>query len=405
MKKRSKSTAPLIQYLGSQSFNSLVAQEYVPLSQDPNVRIAVARLAELVSNMSIHLLQNTDLGNKRVSNGLERLIDIEPAKGMTRKAWLTKLIWDLFVYGDGNSIFQIIAEPGTDYLSELRPLDMSHISYQYDVTNSKLQVYYDMQELNEDGLVHFLINPDPRYPLVGRGYQNVLNTVMANLKQADQTKSEFMQGKYMPNVIIKVDADTDELTSDEGRDQVRNKYLNSTKSFEPWIIPADLMDVQQVKPLTLQDIALNDSVELDKKTVARIFGVPPFLVGVGEFNKEEYNNLVNTTVASLGQMISQTLTRDILFDPSWFFQFNPRSLYAYDLNELVSSGAIMVQNGAMDRNEWRGWVGMEPREGMDEILMLENYIPSDKLGDQKKLKGGDDDGSTGQSKETDGGDS
>lgn len=28
---------------------------------------------------------------------------------------------------------------------------------------------------------------------------------------------------------------------------------------------------------------------------------------------------------------------------------------------------------------------MSPREGLDELVMLENYLPTDKLGDQKKL--------------------
>lgn len=368
---------------------TLDGNSYVPIANDPNVRIAVNKLAELVSNMSIHLLQNTANGNVRVSNGLERLIDVEPAKGMTRKSWISKIIWDLFVYGDGNSIFQIVAEPGADYLSELRPLDMTRVSYKYDMINNELAVMYNNKTLDNDTLVHFMINPHPSYPKMGRGYQDILGTIMQNLHQADKTKHEFMAGKYMPNIVIKVDADSEELSSEAGRKQVREKYLSTSNALEPWIIPADLLDVQQIKPLTLQDIALNENVNIDKKTVAGMFGVPPFLLGVGEFNKEEYNNFVNTTIASLGQMIAQTLTRDILFDPSWFFSFNPRSLYAYDMSELVTSGNTMVQGGAMSRNEWRGWIGLEPLDGLDEIVMLENYLPIDRLGDQGKLKGGD----------------
>lgn len=378
------------QFVSSGNWQAILGESnFVPIANEPNVRIAVNKLAELVSNMSIHLLQNSENGNVRVSNGLERLLDVEPAKGMTRKAWVSKIIWDLFVYGDGNSIFQIVVEPGSDYLSELRPLDMSHVSYRYDVSGNQIAIMYDNVELDNDALVHFMINPDPRYPKIGRGYQDVLGTIMQNLNQADKTKNEFMAGKYMPNIVIKVDADSEELASEAGRKQVSEKYLSTSNALEPWIIPADLLEVQQIKPLTLQDIALNDNVNIDKKTVARMFGVPPFLLGVGEFNKEEYNNFVNTTIASLGQMIAQTLTRDILIDPSWFFSFNPRSLYAYDMKELVSSGNVMTKGGAMTRNEWRGWIGLEPLDGLDEIVMLENYLPVNKLGDQNKLKGGD----------------
>ena len=49
----------------------------------------------------------------------------------------------------------------------------------------------------------------------------------------------------------------------------------------------------------------------------------------------------------------------------------------------------MVKLNAMRRNELRDWVGLPPDEEMDELIILENYLPQDKLGDQKKLEGGD----------------
>lgn len=94
---------------------------------------------------------------------------------------------------------------------------------------------------------------------------------------------------------------------------------------------------------------------------------------------------------SIGQRIAQTLTRDLLYDPNWFFRLNPRSLYSYDLNELIGAGKEMVDRIAMRRNEWRDWVGLDPDEDMEELIALENYIPANKLGDQNKLKGGETD--------------
>lgn len=370
--------------------------DYVSLADNPDVRIAVDTIADLVSNMSIHLLESTDKGAKRVDNELGRLIDVEPAKGMTRKAWISKIVRDLYLYGDGNSIAKIIVNPKTGLLEELRPLDMNYISYQYDDYQNEVGVRYRNMDLSNEQIVHFIINPNSHYPKVGDGYGDILQDVLRNLSQAQKTKSTFMRGRFMPNIIVKVDSDNDELGTKAGREEVKKKYIDSDSALEPWVIPGDLVEVQSVKPLSLKDIAINESVEIDKKTVAGMFGIPPFLLGIGSFNKEEFNNFVNTRIASLGYVIAQTLTRDILVDKNWYFQFNSRSLYAYNITDLVNAGKELVDRTAMGRNEWRGWIGLEPRDDMEELITLENYIPSDKLGDQDKLKGGENDESNGE---------
>lgn len=381
-------------YKGATFADFILPSGYVRMSENPEVRIAVDKIADLVSNMTIHLMENTEKGDKRIKNELSRKIDVNPCRYMTRKAWIYKIVSDLLLYGDGNSIVYPIMRNGL--IDDLWPLDMQNVGYNYDDALYEYSVNYGGRVYTPDEIIHFTVNPSPLYPWKGTGYRIVLKDLIQNLKQANKTKRSFMTGQYMPNVIIKVDALNEEMASEAGREQIKKKYLGEAKPGEPWIIPADLIEVLSVKPLSLQDIAINPSVEIDKKTVAGLIGIPAFFLGVGSFNKDEYNNFVDTRIMGIAQIISQTLTRDLLYSPDWYFKLNPRSLYAYNLTDMVKAGTDMIDRNAMRRNELRDWVGMDPDDEMEELLVLENYLNQKDIRKQKKLKGGEDDGEQGE---------
>ena len=368
------------------NWETLECLGYTSLAQNPEICTAVDTIARLIASMTIHLMENTDDGDVRVKNELSRKVDINPNNNMTRSNFIHWIVKTLMLEGSGNAV--VWPEYKRGILRDLKPVPPAFTAFVPEGLWD-YRVVIAGTEYAPDRILHFVLNPGNYYPWKGDGYHVALADVANNLKQASATEKGFMSSKWKPSIIVKVDSLTDEFSNKEGRAKLLADYIESNEAGEPWLIPADQFSVEQVRPLTLSDLALADFVQLDKRTVAAILGVPPFVLGIGDFQRDAWNNFNNSTIMPIAKSIEQEMTKKLLYDPAWFFRFNPWSLYNYSITEMVSAGAEMVDRMALRRNEWRSWVNMPPDPDMNDLLALENYVPADKLGDQNKLNGGE----------------
>lgn len=360
---------------------------YTRLIDSPDVQAAIGGIADIVSNATIQLMQNTPDGDVRVRNALSRFMDIAPWAHGTRKDLIAWIVWTMLTNSCGSAF--LLPHTSGGRLTELEPMPDA-VAQSAD--NGK--TYYVMwrgQRYESNALLHFRRWPDPLQPWRGLGLRMSLQDLANSLRQTSATKKGFMSDKWKPSVIVKVDALSDEFADEKGRARLVDQYLSNSTAGAPWIIPAELMEVQQVKPLSLTDLAIRDSVELDKRAVASLVGVTPYMLGVGSYSDADHNHMIKTTATTIANIICQELTRKLLISSELYFSMSTRRLYSYSTRELADVAEGLYIRGLMDGNEVRDWVGLSPRDGLNDLIILENYIPRGMIGDQNKLtkQGGD----------------
>lgn len=378
---RSKRNNSTIGYLIGDT-DGICVSGYTSLDKNPEIMTACHKIAELVGSITIHLMENTKNGDVRLVNELSKTIDINPMPNMTRKIWMEAIVMNLLLYGEGNSI--VLPHTYEGYLQSLEPIASGRVTFA-PVGYRDYKVMIDGQPHDPKNVLHFVHNPDRNYLWKGRGVTVSLKDIATNLKQAAATEKGFMESKWKPSLIVKVDAMTDEFSGPTGRQKLLDEYVKTGEAGQPWLIPADQFQVQEVRPLSLADLAISDVVELDKRAVASILGVPPFVVGIGEYNKDAWNNFVQNTVRNICIGIAQEMTKKLIISPKWYLKFNTLSLMDWDLQTIANVFGSLSDRGFVTGNEVRDRIGMSPAEGLDEYRILENYIPYDMSALQKKL--------------------
>lgn len=369
--------------------DSLSCTGYTNLADNPEIMTACHKIAELIGSLTIHLMANTEKGDQRIINELSRKIDIEPEMHMTRSTWVQAIVMNLLLYGKGNSV--VVPHTYNGFIQNLEPISAGRVGF-IPIGYRDYKITIDGKEKNPDSLLHFVFNTDKTYLWKGKGLQVCLKDLAENLKQATRTEKGFMESKWKPSVIVKVDALTDEFSNPSGRQKLLESYVKSANVGEPWLIPAQQFEVEQVKPLSLADLAIADTVQLNKRTVAAILGVPPFLLGVGEYNQAAWNNFILNTIKPICIAIQQELTKKLIVSEKMYLKFNVLSLLDWDLKTIYEVFGGLADKGIVTPNEVRDRIGMNQLEGLDTLRILENYIPVEDIGNQNKLnnKGGND---------------
>lgn len=361
-----------------------VPSGYRRLLDSPEIGAAIDRISGIIGSATIYLMANGDGGDVRAKYGLSRFVDVTPWPDMaTRQSWVSWIVATMLGPGDGNAYVLPVSKSAG--FTALRPLPGASAVGSAD--GESYTVHWQGRSFAPDEVLHFRLFADPDIPWLGRGYKTRAAAIAASLKQTAALKDNLSSPRYKPPLIVSVSSDTD-FSDPDIRQHLREEYLETVEEQgAPWILPEGYLKVDQLKPLSLSDLAVKDTVELDKRTAAAIFGVPPSLLGLGAYSEGEYNNFIRTVIVPICVGIEQELTAKLLLSDSYYFQFNRRRLYAYDLKTLIDMDLAMSDRGFMTGDEVREDAFRDPA-GLNEFRVLENYIPFDMAAMQSKLQGG-----------------
>ena len=187
-----------------------------------------------------------------------------------------------------------------------------------------------------------------------------------------------------PSGIVKVN----HMTTSEQRNDLMGR-LSAFKSGDARFLLIDGdMDFKQVS-LSPQESQLLETRQFTTDEICRWFGVPPQLIGAstgaawGNGIEQITAGFEKYTLRPMAASIEQAI-RMRLMTPAerrqFEVEFSMTNLTKASLKDRSAIYSTMVQNGIWTRNQCRGFEGMEPIAGGDDLTAQSNLAPLAMLG-------------------------
>ena len=272
-------------------------------------------------------------------------------------------------------------------ITDLRPLDPARVTVKMDKkTREKI---FEVERVDENG--NFV--PDGRGPIVlttyevmhipGLGYNGIVGLspvenfarTLGTSIAADKLAGRFYSKGTLLSGLIKVSVP---LPNQEAADAIRERWIQKSGGVahggEVAVMDADSTFV----PLTIPPEGLQflEARRWQTTELARIFGIPPHLVGDVEKStswgtgiEEQNTGFVNYTVSGYTNRIEQRATREVITMSTQFCEFDLDRLLRGSQAERYAAYAVAINSGWLLRNEARRNENMAPVAGLDAPLV------------------------------------
>lgn len=328
-------------------------------------------------------------GRQSVDNDLWWILNEQPHENYNAAVLWESVLASLLLLGDGFILIQRGARGYDKYaligLKWLHPSRVAVRLVDYQLIYTVTDEYGKQATYSAADIIHI---PGPGFNGV-RGMSQiryVLRHAAGTAIAADQYSAAFFENGARPDFAIEISG----KVSQEQQEMMRRSWYERYQGSGRAHLPALLVDGAKVHELTLnaEDSQLLETRKFQVEDIARVFGVPPHMIGHTENNSSWGSGVeqmsiafVKYTLARYISKIEQELNRKIWPNrQKYFVEMNVAGLERGDYKTRMEGYRAAVgragEPGWMTVNEIRKFENMPPVTGGDELNIGSNDAQS-----------------------------
>jgi HK97 family phage portal protein len=293
----------------------------------------------------------------------------------------------------GNAFVRKLRNPETDMIVDLQPIHPERVNVKRDAAGNKIFEIKrtDPETLQLQSAQPIILTDFEIMHIPGLGYDGVkglspiqlaartFGTAMAG----DKLAARFFSKGSILSGIIKVRAP---LANQVQADAIRSRWIQRMGGTANAGEVAVMDAATEFQPLTIEPDSMQflESRRWQTNEIARMFGIPPHLVGDVEKStswgtgiETQNTGFVSYTIAGWTNRIEQRVSREVIAIRKQSCEFDLDRLLRGSMSERFAAYTQGISAGWLTRNEARVKENMQPIDGLDEPILALNMGPGD----------------------------
>jgi HK97 family phage portal protein len=351
------------------------------------VYACIGLIGGAIAAMPLPIYRRTQAGRERVDHDLWWLLNEQPCPCMSAAVMWEYIIWSLLLHGDAFAIIRR-ASPMSPKIVGIEPVHPLSVS----VREVDDRLIYTVADIDDTGVY----DQDDMLHIPGLGFDGLrgLSPLRYAARQtfgialaADDYSARFFSNGARPDYVVTLKSKMDKEAAQLFRETWMARYSGNKNAHVPAILNGDGADVKALN-MSPEEAQLLATRSFQAADVARIFGVPPSMIGLsekmagwsGSSVEQQSIGFVKYTLQRHLVKIEQEINRKVFRRSLQLFtEFNTAGLERGDYKARNEGYRIALgrpgEAGWMTVNEIRRLDNLPPIEGGDELSKFAPAVP------------------------------